>query len=100
MPKTDLYVSAESKKVHSLEIVKIFSKVVKNIIKIIKHKKHIMQQDNKNLSWNKNLLDFIQIFYQSKVFDYHKKEKTLFDSFMIFNELYETLYPIRDIQNK
>lgn len=42
MPKIDLYVSAESKKVHSLEIVKIFSKVVKNMIKIIKHKKHIM----------------------------------------------------------
>lgn len=43
MPKKDLFVSAESKKVHSLEIVKIFTKVIKNIIKIIKHKKNIIK---------------------------------------------------------
>lgn len=45
------------------------------------------------------MLSFIQLFYQCKILSDSDKDKTLFDSFMIFNELYDTLYSIRGFQN-
>lgn len=67
MPKTGLFDSMESKKISSSDIYKLFLKVVTLIIKIIKDKRKA--NEGKVLSWNNNLISFIQLFYQCKVFD-------------------------------
>ena len=69
MPKTGLIDSIESKKITLSDISKLFLKVVTLIVKIIKDKR---KADGKGLSWNNNLLSFIQLFYQCKIFDENK----------------------------
>ena len=70
MPKIGLIDSIESKHVTSSDIFKLFLKVITLIIKIIKDKRKA--NEGKVLSWNNNLLNFIHLLYQCKIFDENK----------------------------